>query len=80
MRHAAFFLLKTIGGCMYVTHQGECWDEAAKNVYGSEKYTGYLMQNNMPLLDTAVFSAGVQLNIPDLPREEADHPAWRRQS
>ena len=28
---------------MYTTHQGECWDEAAKAVYGSEKYTGYLV-------------------------------------
>ena len=32
---------------MYVTKQGECWDEIAKNVYGSEKYIGFLMQNNM---------------------------------
>lgn len=44
---------------MYVTKQGECWDEIAKNVYGSEKYIGFLMQNNMPLLDTIIFSAGV---------------------
>lgn len=43
---------------MYKTKQGECWDEVAKKVYGSEKYTGYLMQNNLPLLDIAVFSAG----------------------
>ncbi len=63
---------------MYETHQGECWDEAAKAVYGSEKYTGYLMQNNMPLLDTAVFSAGTQLNTPDLLAEEMDLPPWRK--
>ncbi len=65
---------------MYITYQGECWDEAAKNIYGSEKHTGYLMQNNMPLLDVAVFSAGVQLNTPDLPHEETDLPAWRRRA
>lgn len=65
---------------MYETHQGECWDEAAKAIYGSEKYTGYLMQNNMPLLDVAVFSAGTQLNTPDLPVEETDLPAWRRRA
>lgn len=65
---------------MYVTHQGECWDEAAKAIYGSEKYTGYLMQNNMPLLDVAVFSAGTQLKTPDLPVEETDLPAWRRRA
>lgn len=63
---------------MYTTHQGECWDEAAKAVYGSEKYTGYLMQHNMPLLDTAVFSAGTQLNTPELPKEETNLPPWRK--
>lgn len=63
---------------MYVTKQGECWDEIAKNVYGSEKYIGFLMQNNMPLLDTVIFSAGQELNTPELPRDEADLPAWRR--
>ena len=63
---------------MYTTRQGECWDEAAKNIYGSEKHTGFLMQNNMPLLDTAVFSAGVQLRTPELPKEQTDLPAWRK--
>ena len=65
---------------MYVTRQGECWDEAARAVYGSEKHTGFLMQNNMPLLDIAVFSAGTQLNTPELPKEETDLPAWRKRA
>ena len=64
---------------MYKTRQGECWDEVAKNVYGSEKYTGYLMQNNLPLLDVVIFSAGVIINTPGLPADETDLPAWRRQ-
>lgn len=64
---------------MYKTKQGECWDEVAKAVYGSEKYIGYLMQNNLPLLDIAVFSAGVSINTPALPVEETDIPIWRRQ-
>lgn len=63
---------------MYTTRQGECWDEAAKAIYGSEKYTGYLMKNNMPLLDVVVFSAGTQLYTPALPAEESDLPAWRK--
>ena len=63
---------------MYKTRQGECWDEIAKNVYGSEKYTGYLMQNNLPLLDVAIFSAGVIINTLDLPADETNLPAWRR--
>lgn len=63
---------------MYITKQGECWDEIAKNVYGSEKYIGFLMQNNMPLLDTIIFSAGQELSTPELPQDETDLPAWRR--
>lgn len=64
---------------MYKTKQGECWDEVAKKVYGSEKYIGYLMQNNLPLLDITVFSAGTEVNTPDLPADETDIPVWRRQ-
>lgn len=63
---------------MYVTRQGECWDEAAKAIYGSEKYIGYLMQNNMKMLDIAVFSAGMELNTPVLETEENNLPEWRR--
>lgn len=63
---------------MYKTRQGECWDEIAKNVYGDEKYTGYLMQNNLPLLDTVVFSAGTEVRTPKMPTDEADLPVWRR--
>lgn len=65
---------------MYITHQGECWDEAAKAIYGDEKYTGYLMENNMPLLDMAIFSVGIRLNAPDLPTEEANVPVWRKRT
>ena len=63
---------------MYVTKQGECWDEVAKKVYGSEKYVGFLMQNNLKLLDVTVFSAGMKLNTPEMPRDESDLPIWRR--
>jgi len=63
---------------MYVTRMGECWDEAAKAVYGSEKHMGFLMQNNMPLLDTAIFSAGTVLNTPELPKDEDNLPPWRK--
>ncbi len=65
---------------MYETHQGECWDEAARAIYGSEKHTGFLMQNNMPLLDVAVFSAGTLLKTPELPGEEIDLPPWRKRT
>lgn len=65
---------------MYETHQGECWDEVSKAVYGSEKYVGTLMKSNMPLLDIAVFSAGTCIRTPELPREEVNLPPWRKGS
>lgn len=63
---------------MYVTRQGECWDEIAKAVYGSETHVGYLMQANMQFLDIAVFSAGTCLATPEIPSAEIWMPSWRR--
>ena len=39
----------------YTTIQGDAWDAIAYKVYGDESYTGWLMQHNLPLLDTLVF-------------------------
>lgn len=64
----------------YITRQDECWDEVARAVYGSEKHTGYLMQNNLPLLDIAVFPAGTKVKAPELPVMEKELPLWRRQA
>ena len=41
----------------YTTKQGDVWDKIAYEVYGDEEYTGWLMENNFPLLDTFVFDA-----------------------
>jgi len=63
----------------YTTKQGDAWDAIAFAVYGDERHTGWLMQNNFPHLDTFVFSAGVVLLVPDLPASEAaaGMPIWR---
>ena len=63
----------------YTTKQGDTWDLIAHRVYGDVKYTGWLMQNNFPHLDTFVFDAGVTLQTPELPEEErqAGTPIWR---
>nr|DAX94782.1 MAG TPA: baseplate wedge protein [Caudoviricetes sp.] len=63
----------------YTTRQGDAWDAIAFRVYGDEKYTGWLMQNNFPLLDTFVFGQGVVLQTPP-PLEDdetAYMPIWR---
>ena len=57
----------------YTTRQGDAWDAIAQRVYGSVKYTGWLMENNHPHLDTFRFQAGVVLQTPD----PDNMPIWR---
>ncbi len=65
----------------YTTIQGDCWDVIALRVYGAESASGYLMQNNLPFLDTFIFSAGEVLNVPDLPaKTDSAMPSWRTAS
>ncbi len=62
----------------YTTIQGETWDNIALKVYGSEKYTSFLMGNNYPHLDILVFPSGTVLKTPDLPEETSvELPPWR---
>ena len=66
----------------YTTKQGDAWDGIAHQVYGGSKYTGWLMQNNFPLLDIFVFDAGVVLQTPDPPEDNdaAGGPIWRTEA
>lgn len=64
----------------YTTRQGDQWDAIAEKVYGDEKYAGYLMEQNLPLLDIFEFDAGTALNTPALPEEQdGGLPPWRFQ-
>lgn len=62
---------------MYTTRQGQAWDQIAKEVYGDEKYTDYLMQSNPQYLDIFVFPYGIGLKTPELPQDRKDIPLWR---
>mgnify|MGYP000050768764 CR=1 FL=1 len=53
----------------YETVQGDTWDKIAYQVYGDEKYAGYLMENNRLLLEYLVFPGGVTLATPELADE-----------
>ena len=66
----------------YTTKQGDVWDMISYEVYGSELHVGWLMQNNMQLLDTFVFSSGVVLQTPPLPMaaESNRFPPWRSEA
>ena len=62
----------------YTTVQGDCWDVIAKKVYGDEKYTSFLMENNLKLIDTFLFKSGVVINTPELTEEASNSlPTWR---
>lgn len=62
----------------YTTTQGDMWDSISYKVYGDEKYMGFLMQNNLELLDIFIFGAGTEITVPELESEkESDMPSWR---
>ena len=63
----------------YTTQQGDAWDAIAHKVYGSETYTGWLMQNTPPLRDFFVLGGGTILK-PRAPPEDdkaENLPIWR---
>jgi phage tail protein X len=65
---------------VYTTKQGDTWDIIAHKVYQDAKQMGLLLSANPLLIDTIIFSAGVEVNIPDLPAESpSDYlPPWRK--
>lgn len=65
----------------YITVQGDAWDLIAYRVYGSEAYTGWLMENNSELLDVMIFGGGAVLKTPPAPeavQAQEQLPVWRR--
>ena len=61
----------------YNTRSGDVWDNIAKELYGSEAYTSFLMSNNQHLLDYFIFPEGIELAIKDIPEETTLLPDWR---
>lgn len=62
---------------VFKTISGDTWDAIAKEVYGSESYTSFLMSNNQEHLENFIFPDGVLLTIEDLPEDESTLPDWR---
>lgn len=62
---------------VYKTVSGDVWDVIAKEVYGSESYTSFLMANNQKYLDYFIFPAGIYLTIEELPEKKSILPKWR---
>lgn len=65
----------------YTTIQGDTWDGIAYKLYGDEKYMKNLIEANWLYTDVLVFSAGVELTVPEITEEEKDDdnlPIWRQ--
>lgn len=67
----------------YTTQQGDTWDVISLKGYGTELLVAELVSANWPLRDVGIFSAGVQVVIPDAtPAQVASTnlPPWRRKA
>lgn len=66
----------------YTTIQGDTWDKISFNQFGDVKYTDTLMNANTKYRDIYIFSAGVEIDLPDVETITASKtlPPWKRVS
>lgn len=63
----------------YTTVSGDMWDMIALKLMGSESYTSNLIEANPEHINTVVFSAGIELVIPEIKTAKLNSlPAWKR--
>lgn len=61
----------------YVTVSGDTFDKISLKVYGSEYLFPFLLKENPRHRLTVVFSAGVELKVPELEiDDESENPDW----
>lgn len=64
---------------VYITKEGETWDQIAYKVYGDEMLYIDLMQANLKVIDIAVFPANIPLICPDVkPADSKNLPPWKK--
>ncbi|GEB35311.1 tail protein X [Brevibacillus parabrevis] len=65
---------------LYHTIQGDIWDLIAFKALGSEEHMAALIEANPAHRETVIFSAGVQLTIPDVVTVDTPDtlPPWKR--
>lgn len=69
-----------LGGYVYITKQGDMWDQIAYQVYGDEYQVGVLFSANPELLEIYIFSAGYRVWCPvveSVDEEDENIPDWR---
>lgn len=64
----------------YTTRSGDTWDLIAYAQLGSCRYVNLLIEANQNYIDTAIFSAGTILTLPEITAEikTENLPPWRR--
>ncbi len=65
---------------IYTTVQGDAWDIISLKMYGTEKSMSTLIEANPAHRETVIFSAGVQLIVPELTASAipSSVPPWKR--
>jgi phage tail protein X len=62
----------------YTTTQGDTWDGISFKLYGSERFVTSLIEANPDHMQTAIFSGGVKLSVPDQEIEQSTTlPPWK---
>jgi phage tail protein X len=62
----------------YTTIQGDTWDIIAFKMYGDENLMHVLIDANYIYNSLVIFSANIELNIPDVAtKTKVSFPAWR---
>lgn len=60
---------------------GDTWDSVAYRELGSCRYTPQLINANRQFADVVIFSAGIELKLPDITEErKVTLPPWRTES
>ena len=64
---------------IYITTEGQAWDQIAKEVFGKEHLLSILMEANPEYLNYSLLPGGLKLRIPELPpqKKEVEAPPWR---
>lgn len=63
----------------YTTVAGDMWDQISFDQLGSEAYRNAIMELNPAHVGKYVFSAGVELKLPEAqPDVDAGLPPWKR--
>lgn len=63
----------------YTTVQGDMWDSIAHKVYNNENRMDILLKANPEYCYVYVFSAGIELEIPEIEEKKAADtlPVWK---